>query len=213
MITRKLPGHSRLEHRNKGFTLTEIAIVLGIMGLILGAIWVAAASVYNNQRVNQANTGIMQILQGVRTLYAQQATITDGDLTQTLIGAGIIPTNLLVGTTAMKAPWGGAMFVGGSSDNNGVAIELGSMTTAVCVGLISTIFGASHDRTLDTGSRVGGTPLTAWAAATHNGVSLTTPAAPIANGTSTRALPGASGTGCQQGVTTNSAILVFGLQG
>ena len=59
----------------RGFTLTEIAIVLGIIGLILGAIWVAAAAVYNNMRVATANTELLQITQAMRAMYATSSTV------------------------------------------------------------------------------------------------------------------------------------------
>lgn len=36
----------------KGFNLIEAAIVLGIVGLVVGGIWVAATSVYANLRSN-----------------------------------------------------------------------------------------------------------------------------------------------------------------
>ncbi|MGQ3505077.1 type II secretion system protein, partial [Enterococcus faecalis] len=53
----------RREQAKRGFTLTEIAIVLGIIGLILGAIWVAAGAVYSNLRVSKATTQLLQITQ------------------------------------------------------------------------------------------------------------------------------------------------------
>jgi len=208
MITRKIPGCERLEQRKKGFTLTEIAIVLGIMGLILGAIWVAAASVYNNQRVNQANAGIMQVLQGIRTLYAQQATIEGGDRTADLIGAGVIPTNFINGTT-MRSPWGGNMYVGGTGDDAGIVIALDKMTTAVCVGLVSTIFGASHDRTLTSSSTVADGDITAFPTVATLGTPVTSPAPPVTGGSPT----GGTGTGCTASSATNNAVFVFGLQG
>lgn len=42
------PTTARTISKKKGFTLTEIAIVLGIIGLILGAVWTAASGVYAN---------------------------------------------------------------------------------------------------------------------------------------------------------------------
>ena len=66
MTNKKNPIQARPTPRKKGFTLTEIAIVLGIIGLILGAIWVAAASVYQNQRIGHANTALLHTAQSVR---------------------------------------------------------------------------------------------------------------------------------------------------
>ncbi len=62
--------------KTRGFTLTEAAIVLGIVGLILGAIWVAAAAVYENMRTNRANEQILKVAQAVRSLYASSPTMS-----------------------------------------------------------------------------------------------------------------------------------------
>src|ERR1700677_388286 len=91
---------ARSEKRKKGFTLTEIAIVLGIIGLILGAIWTAAAAVYNNQRIAHANTAILQTAQGVRSLYANATSTgyaTATDVTTMLAGANVLPSDLSSG--------------------------------------------------------------------------------------------------------------------
>jgi type II secretory pathway pseudopilin PulG len=37
----------------KAFSLIEAAIVLGIIGLVIGGIWIAAASVQENNRVSR----------------------------------------------------------------------------------------------------------------------------------------------------------------
>lgn len=39
----------------RAFTLTEIAVVLGVIGLIIGVIWVAAASVHEQAKVDRAS--------------------------------------------------------------------------------------------------------------------------------------------------------------
>lgn len=89
----------------RGFTLTEAAIVLGIVGLILGAIWVAAASVYDNMRVQKANTQLLQIVQNVRALYANASSIgSTGDITTSLISAGIFPQDAVSGSYTVN-PW------------------------------------------------------------------------------------------------------------
>ncbi len=58
-----------LRGKSRGFTLTELAIVLSIMGLILGAIWTAASKVYFNQKVTKSVTQTLAIAEAVKALY------------------------------------------------------------------------------------------------------------------------------------------------
>lgn len=48
--------------RRKGFSLIEAAIVLGVVGLIIGSIWIAAASVRENMLANQITSGYLHIV-------------------------------------------------------------------------------------------------------------------------------------------------------
>lgn len=99
---------SYMKQRNTGFTLTEIAIVLAIVGIILGAIWVAAKSVLDASRTNQAIQDISTMATNMRSVFAAQTqfTISD-DQTSAMISAGVVPNNLLVsGGTSAKNSWG-----------------------------------------------------------------------------------------------------------
>src|SRR6202000_3454343 len=94
--------------RKRGFTLTEIAIVLGIIGLILGAIWAAASSVYANLKANAAQQGVLAAAQAVRSLYATSANtgVTNGNITT----PGMSPTSWVSQNAAAAAgttgnPW------------------------------------------------------------------------------------------------------------
>jgi hypothetical protein len=51
----------RIKSRRLGISLTEIAIVLAVFGLVLGAIWATIHSVYENNRIAQAETGFTQL--------------------------------------------------------------------------------------------------------------------------------------------------------
>ena len=86
----------RIRRPNTGFTMIEIAIVLAIVGLILGAIWVAAKAVIDSNRANQAAQDIATITSNLRsTFIAQNSFSATGDQTSALVSEGIIPADLI----------------------------------------------------------------------------------------------------------------------
>ena len=151
MITRKTSMLSR-QARNKGFTLTEIAIVLGIVGLILGAIWVAASSVYANQKAAKTNTSILTVVQAVRSLYSTSSTLGDAagtDETGAFINAGVFPSDLISGAN-VYTPWGSTTSIMVTSqkistDGDAFMVELNKIPTAGCINLITSITGSGRD--------------------------------------------------------------------
>jgi prepilin-type N-terminal cleavage/methylation domain-containing protein len=70
VITRKTTAQSCTAQRKKGFTLTEIAIVLGIIGIILAAVWSAASGVYLSTSATKFEEQIGQYLVAVRNYCA-----------------------------------------------------------------------------------------------------------------------------------------------
>lgn len=153
MINTKIRAQGRLSRKeNKGFTLTEIAIVLGIIGVILGAIWVAASGVYANQRVNSANTAVMQIAQGVRALYSTSSnlgTTAVTNLTNPLITANAVPNSLVNGSDAtayLAGPLpGGYTVIEANGDGNGFVIAMTGASRSVCISLLTAIGGTGRD--------------------------------------------------------------------
>jgi prepilin-type N-terminal cleavage/methylation domain-containing protein len=91
-------------HHRRGFTLTEIAIVLGVMGMILGAIWGAASTVYANKKTTAALQEILAIVANVRGLYPNGQIPAATVLSPILINAGQVPSNM-IGSCA-GTPWG-----------------------------------------------------------------------------------------------------------
>lgn len=157
MIIGKKAALEGAAQRRKGFTLTEIAIVLGIVGLILGAIWVAAAGVYNNQKINRANTEILTILQSVRSLYASSGAVgSDTEITNSLCQANVFPGDMVgvaaCGDNSIRHPWGaaGTVHVYSTSSmtaNTGDAIQIEFINIPrwACISLLTALGGNSHD--------------------------------------------------------------------
>jgi len=100
--------------RRRGFTLTEIAIVLGIISIILAAIWIAAGQVNEKARiteaVNQFNAvaqNMTSLMQGGFGITASQAcgAAPPCDITTKMITGQAIPTWLATGGTTASTPW------------------------------------------------------------------------------------------------------------
>lgn len=97
---------------SRGFTLTEIAIVLAIVGIILGAIWAAAAMVYENNRTKQAHEQMLTIINNWRSIYgSRKVDIADWtNITDMTANANFSPSEMFAasGTTGFCATGGGA---------------------------------------------------------------------------------------------------------
>ncbi|MGE0109896.1 MAG: type 4 pilus major pilin [Bdellovibrionales bacterium] len=161
----------RASAHRRGFTLTEAAIVLGIVGLILGGIWVAAGAVYNNQRVSTTTTQIMQIVNGIRSLYATSTTFT-GDETD-LANAGVIPRDMLVldasnAVTDVVNVWNGQVTIAAAAPATSFTITIEDVPRAACSSLLVKFTGPGRDSGLE---EAGTTPLTV------GGAGLTVPQA------------------------------------
>lgn len=149
--------------RKKGFTLTEIAIVLGIIGMILGAIWVAASSVYNNQRSAKATNELLTIAQGIRSLYStSNAVDTTGNADMTLsatdavkytyIQANIFPSDMLAnGGKAVVNPWNGGVAITQATATNAgdsFIVAFDQVPQAGCIAILTGNTGTGRDGSL-----------------------------------------------------------------
>lgn len=65
-----------LASKRRGFTLMELAIVLLVASLILGAIWAAAQSAWEGYRVYRTTQQIARVVQNIRETYMAAANLT-----------------------------------------------------------------------------------------------------------------------------------------
>ena len=150
----------------RGFTLTEIAIVLGIIGLILGAIWVAASAVYNNLRTSKATTELLQIAQAVRSMYATSSTVDAGaDMTYSATGShaagagttyvqsSVFPSDMVsgAGPYIIQDPWAGDTdIVSGkvTTASDSFLVEFDNVPQSACINIITASTGTGRDSSL-----------------------------------------------------------------
>jgi prepilin-type N-terminal cleavage/methylation domain-containing protein len=144
--------------QQKGFNLIESAVVLGIIGLVIGGIWLAADSVIQSQRINNTAAGIIQLTNGARRLFSisdyPSSYGTTTYVISTAVAAGILPADFKYSAGAGQSPMGGrvtmglacwstcpmlAIYVYGSASSGG-------MTRAECIQLIRRFAGLSRDR-------------------------------------------------------------------
>ncbi|MGE3624620.1 MAG: type 4 pilus major pilin [Bdellovibrionales bacterium] len=126
-----------------GFTLTEMAIVLGIVGLIIGAIWAAASGVFSSNKVRAAQTQMAFILEAFRGLYSTKGVDANDDITCS-VGTtnGFFPQDMIVGTctqdtvaTYPRNPWSGAVQVLAVQATQGISIFYGGLPRSACIQL------------------------------------------------------------------------------
>lgn len=103
--------------KRRGFTLTEIAIVLGVVGIIVGGIWAAADNVSETRKENDAVAELQTIVHNMYNLYGGRSTPSctpsgpngSADITPCLLSAQVIPSAYADAVTAGTAinPWSG----------------------------------------------------------------------------------------------------------
>jgi prepilin-type N-terminal cleavage/methylation domain-containing protein len=166
---------------NRGFTLTELAIVLSIMGIILGAVWAAASTVYINNALKTAVTEQGIIAENYRSMFSAHGVDTGEwiDITCAGINNGYFPTAMLVpGTTCASSapgtgpthypasPFGGSSYVVVYSVQSmqGIVVAFFGLTQAQCsqyANQVMSIPGLIYEQIDSTGQE-----LPPWAATT-----------------------------------------------
>jgi prepilin-type N-terminal cleavage/methylation domain-containing protein len=97
-------------HKRDGFTLTELAIVLAIISVILAGVWSMVQIGWENQRRQQACDEITIVVNNVRGYYSGQSGVpySANSLATALLPNGTIPGYLQrgAGTILADNPWG-----------------------------------------------------------------------------------------------------------
>jgi hypothetical protein len=123
----------------------EMAIVLGIIGIVLGAVWIAATKTSNAEKSNDAVSELQMIAQNiVQTLQGQTlqpALCTTGatfpcDVTKAMGTTMLaIPSAYVTGVTAV-APWSGSTLIIKAIEANQFRVSFFNVPTQGCMALL-----------------------------------------------------------------------------
>ena len=145
----------------RGFTLTEMAMVLGIIGVVLGGIWVAAASAHSSMLANTTAKQVVTLAQNVRSFYAGRtqiaASLIGGSLNSILEKSNVFPPEM---QQTVNAPpmnvYGGTVGVYAIASNT-FRISYYSLTSLQCVQVLTNVIRISSST-----SGVGPTLFGSW---------------------------------------------------
>lgn len=102
-----------MKKRTRGMTLIEAAIVMGVVGIVLGAVWVASSSVRERQQTEEAIQTITEIADRVRAVYRSYPGIKTVPTTAAAqIAADLLPAQAIKNDTTTQNGWGGEVKIG-----------------------------------------------------------------------------------------------------
>lgn len=139
------PCNARVTNGRRGFNLIEAAIVLGIVGLVIGGIWIAAAAIAQRNLDNRITTGLFTAITNIQNAIPSQVPAgsiqsTDGS-THVAVDMQIFPNDWVNGNKIV-APNGASISAGVSNTNLCVGggsrsgyITLSTMSEASCINV------------------------------------------------------------------------------
>lgn len=146
--------------KNKGFTLTEILLVLVIAAAIVISAFIIYPKVQSTQKVDVEAKNISTIIAGVHSMYGGKADFSGLD-TKVAVQARVFPDNMILnndfsGNTLPVNSWKGDVSVAVSTgvdwnDNGGFRIKYLKVPNADCVKLVAAVSGDFYQVGIGTG--------------------------------------------------------------
>jgi prepilin-type N-terminal cleavage/methylation domain-containing protein len=158
----------RARRRRRGFSLIEIAMVLGIAAVLIAGVMVFFTTASNAAKTNDTASEVSAINQATHDLYAGQQNYTAADFSPTLAESGTLPAKYVAGTTLIT-PFGGTVTVTGAAGAAGVpstfTVLLPTLPEAVCNSIATKDFGTGVNLVAIKGDAGQAAPYTPVAAA------------------------------------------------
>lgn len=130
--------HRRVHQR--GYSLVELAIVLGVVGLVSGGIWALASRLQEMGRMRLTQQQLIVLNKNIRGYYQTRSCVPAGDQTNTLRTATvpIFPREMISGATVVDQWNGGVSVLGGLGPVAcySFTVRFNAMPAAVCTELV-----------------------------------------------------------------------------
>lgn len=143
-----------------GFSLIEAAIVLGIVGLVIGGIWAAASTVNENLKVSRTVQGVLSTCAEAAKVFSR-GTISSGtievDRTDVAIAAKIFPADWISGSSVIT-PYGSPAYMseypmGWDDPNDPSPVDSRDGTSSIYFGNLTPRLCTKIIQGMNTGSR------------------------------------------------------------
>ena len=125
----------------RGFNLIEAAFVLAVVGGVIGTIWVSAATVYENYKVNETVKYYLLISKNIQSLISEQNGSTLGNIYTFSYELFNIPESW-VNETKVYNPFGGVLKIlnmDAGTPYFSIASYYQKIPTSACIKLVSRI--------------------------------------------------------------------------
>ena len=132
---------TQARRRQLGFTLTELAIAMGVIGMVIGAIWWASSNAREAQKSSDAVAEVQTVTQNILSLMGGQSFggAARTDITASMITAQAVPTIYVDSATptTIDHAWSLGNFVIWSMSPKTFRISLYNVSYRGCVNLLS----------------------------------------------------------------------------
>ncbi len=141
------PRHSAYRNnRRRGFNLIEAAIVLAVVGAVIGTIWGVSAKFYEDYKVNKTVEDLQLIVKNIQGLISRRDSEAMGNgvmIHQFLASTGVFPKDWRNASgSGLKHPFGGVVYVGnyippaGATEHRFYIMLQGGIPRSSCVKLV-----------------------------------------------------------------------------
>lgn len=147
--------HTITTARQRGFSLIEAAIVLGVVGLVIGSIWIAASAMMEKRRESRMLEQILQVTGKLRSTLPDFAFFPDGATllfgTNRDIWTPYFPPDMIDGSTYPRTPWGGRVML--SLQGGLMAWDI-DVDLATCIKMGPRIYATTKAQIYESGAPV-----------------------------------------------------------